>query len=178
MGQIVKVVLRSCEAFWEERRPGLAFFNAGGRRRFRHGGRRLPPRSRCWPAGPEDLRPRRSCGCRTSSVSIERSRLLGSLFGMRIAKLRGLLAGWHAHDWSGDSFARGAYSYVGPGGAGAPRALARPIADTLCFAGEATEPDENGTVPGAIASGRRAARLILEGGGSRGAFRPPRGRTA
>ncbi|HEY6066305.1 MAG TPA: FAD-dependent oxidoreductase [Thermoanaerobaculia bacterium] len=47
------------------------------------------------------------------------------------------------------------------GGANAPAALARPIDDTLYFSGEATESDESGTVPGAISSGRRAARLIL-----------------
>jgi monoamine oxidase len=40
----------------------------------------------------------------------------------------------------------------------APKALSRPIEDTLYFAGEGTEPDETGTVSGALASGRRAAR--------------------
>lgn len=88
---------------------------------------------------------------------------LESLFDVRAAKLRALMIAWHEHDWSGDPYARGAYSYVGVGGAGAPRALARPVADTLFYAGEATEPDENGTVPGAISSGRRAAQRILSG---------------
>ena len=88
---------------------------------------------------------------------------LGSLFEIRAAKLERLLLGCHAHDWSADPYSRGAYSYVAVGGANAPRALARPVADTLYFAGEATEPDENGTVPGAITSGRRAARLALAG---------------
>jgi monoamine oxidase len=86
---------------------------------------------------------------------------LESLFEIRAAKLRRILLGWHTHDWSGDPYSRGAYSYAGVGGANAPAALGRPIDDTLYFAGEATEPDQNGTVPGAIASGRRAARLIL-----------------
>jgi monoamine oxidase len=38
--------------------------------------------------------------------------------------------------------------------------LARPLDATLFFAGEATEPEETGTVSGAIASGRRAARQV------------------
>jgi monoamine oxidase len=47
------------------------------------------------------------------------------------------------------------------GGASAPDALKRPVAGTLFFAGEATEGQKSGTVPGAIASGRRAARAVL-----------------
>ena len=71
--------------------------------------------------------------------------------------------GWAWHDWQADRYARGAYSYPRVGGLGAYAALARPLAGTLFFAGEATEPDENGTVSGAIASGRRAARAIIRG---------------
>jgi monoamine oxidase len=47
------------------------------------------------------------------------------------------------------------------GGTKAAKQLARPIDQTLFFAGEATEPDQSGTVSGAIASGRRAAREVL-----------------
>jgi monoamine oxidase len=64
------------------------------------------------------------------------------------------------HDWQADPFSRGAYTYVGVGGGTAPRRLARPVQGTLFFAGEATDPDEMGTVAGAIASGQRAARAM------------------
>jgi len=47
------------------------------------------------------------------------------------------------------------------GGNGAPRALGRPVDGTLFFAGEATNGAEIGTVAGALASGRRAAREVL-----------------
>ena len=66
------------------------------------------------------------------------------------------------HDWSSDPFARGAYGYALVGGSHAPRRLSRPISATLFFAGEATEPEQSGTVAGAIASGRRAARELLK----------------
>jgi len=71
------------------------------------------------------------------------------------------LDAWRSHDWCADPFARGAYSYIGVNGMTAPRALGRPVDGTLFFAGEATNGEQIGTVAGAIASGRRAAREIL-----------------
>lgn len=67
----------------------------------------------------------------------------------------------YTHNWSADPFSRGAYSYVLVGGADATTQLARPIAGTLFFAGEAFDAEgRNGTVEGAIASGRRAAKQV------------------
>ncbi len=80
-------------------------------------------------------------------------------------RLGGLLVDLYHHDWSGDPWSRGAYSYALVGGADAFASLGRPLAGTLVAAGEATAADgENGTVPGALASGRRAARALLGGG--------------
>jgi monoamine oxidase len=68
------------------------------------------------------------------------------------------------HDWQSDPFSRGAYSYGTVSADGAQEALASPVENTLFFAGEATDvTGHNGTVHGAIASGRRAAREILHG---------------
>lgn len=64
------------------------------------------------------------------------------------------------HDWNGDPFSRGAYSYARVGGAGAAKTLARPVEGTLFFAGEATDHERSGTVEGAIASGLRAAKQV------------------
>jgi monoamine oxidase len=86
---------------------------------------------------------------------------LAKIWKMDAARLRRRLRGWRLHDWSADPFSRGAYSYQVVGGASAPDALARPVAGTLFFAGEATEGLKSGTVPGAIASGRAAARRVL-----------------
>jgi monoamine oxidase len=67
------------------------------------------------------------------------------------------------HDWGSDPFSKGAYSYVKVGGDRAQADLAAPIDNTLFFAGEATDVSgHNGTVHGAIASGRRAAQEILD----------------
>lgn len=68
------------------------------------------------------------------------------------------------YDWGSDPFARGAYSYPMVGGSEAAKALARPVEDTLFFAGEACDGGgRNGTVHGAIASGARAAKQALRG---------------
>lgn len=96
-----------------------------------------------------------------------------ALLGLAVASLAQALAlprgrveqhlrSWHFHDWSRDPFARGAYSNVLSGGSNAWRGFARPLANTLFFAGEATCANGfNATIEGAIASGRRAAREML-----------------
>jgi monoamine oxidase len=66
------------------------------------------------------------------------------------------------HDWRADPFSRGAYVYVGVGGVPAQKTLAKPVEGTLFFAGEATDPEQTGTVAGAIASGKRAAREAIK----------------
>ena len=77
--------------------------------------------------------------------------------------LGGLLTGFWMHDWLGDPYARGAYSYPIVGGSEAARVLARPVQGTLFFAGEAMDSEmRSGTVHGAIGSGRRAAKMALK----------------
>jgi monoamine oxidase len=67
------------------------------------------------------------------------------------------------HNWREDPFFRGAYSYVPVNALPAREVLARPVDGTLFFAGEAAELNgHGGTVHGAIASGVRAAGLILK----------------
>ncbi len=87
---------------------------------------------------------------------------LARIFDRKPGELETLLVSAHWHDWQADPFCRGAYSYAVVGGEHAAEQLAQPLADTLFFAGEATDPRHNGTVHGAIASGRRAARELLK----------------
>jgi monoamine oxidase len=72
------------------------------------------------------------------------------------------LRAWHVSNWQTDPFARSAYSYILVGGRGAVAELARPVEDTLYFAGEATQEGFSGTVASAIASGYRAAGPLVE----------------
>jgi monoamine oxidase len=70
-------------------------------------------------------------------------------------------ASW-THDWQSDPYSRGAYSYPRVGGTNAAKHLARSIQSTIWLAGEAADAEgRNGTVHGAIGSGRRAAESVL-----------------
>lgn len=89
---------------------------------------------------------------------------LGSMLNVRTDELERLLVSAYVHDWQSDPYSRGAYSYGKVGADGAQRVLGTPLANTLFFAGEATDTEgNNGTVQGAIASGLRAAQEILAG---------------
>lgn len=87
---------------------------------------------------------------------------LSRLLAVSLPSLEERLEGAYLHDWQCDPFSRGAYSYGRVGADGAQENLAKPVDETLFFAGEATaSPGSNGTVHGAMASGYRAAREIL-----------------
>jgi monoamine oxidase len=65
------------------------------------------------------------------------------------------------HDWNVDPYARGAYAYLPVNGLAAQQELAAPVENTLFFAGEAMSVGHIGTVHGALESGQRAAKEIL-----------------
>ena len=76
--------------------------------------------------------------------------------------LRSLLVSAHAHDWQSDPFSLGAYSYAPKGAVTASEEMARPVEDTLYFAGEHTDTSGHwGTVHAAMRSGLRAAQQLL-----------------
>lgn len=95
------------------------------------------------------------------SVKNQAIESLAQVFKIEKSFVENELQAAYFHDWQTDRFARGAYSYVGVAGINAGAELARPLADTLFFAGEATDSEGHlGTVHGAISSGIRAAREI------------------
>lgn len=88
---------------------------------------------------------------------------LGRVLPAYASEIREQIVTGYLHDWQADPFALGAYSYVKVGGLGAQEELAKPVADRLFFAGEATESEgHHATVHGAMATGMRAAREVLE----------------
>ena len=87
---------------------------------------------------------------------------LSRILGISEKRIESQLGAAHFHDWGADSFSRGAYAYLPVNGVPAQQALAKPIEKTLFFAGEATAEGHIGTVHGAIMSGERAAREVLE----------------
>jgi monoamine oxidase len=87
---------------------------------------------------------------------------LGRVFGMRRKTVESLVVSSHCHDWTRDPYIRGAYSYAGIGGANSARMLARTIDNSIFLAGEATDSGSGASVEGALASGKRAARKVLD----------------
>lgn len=156
-GTVIKAALRFERAFWEKRWRGTAFFHAP-RAAFPTFWTPLPARVPlliAWAGGPKAERL-----ARLSDANLIEQALRGvrTIFGDVPVLEAALVA-----DWQRDPFARGAYSYVRTGGEGAREKLAEPVADTLYFAGEATDTaGEAGTVAGALQSGTRAARELLQ----------------
>jgi monoamine oxidase len=70
---------------------------------------------------------------------------------------------FHHHDWQTDGDSLGAYAYVPRGAIHASDELSLPVESTLFFAGEHTDTSGHwGTVHGALRSGYRAAKQVLE----------------
>jgi monoamine oxidase len=91
----------------------------------------------------------------------EALRSLKKIFGVSEMSLRKWLLQSYMHHWDTDPFSRGAYAYLPVDGLNKQQELARPVQNTIFFAGEATSVGHIGTVHGALESGQRAAREIL-----------------
>lgn len=116
-----------------------------------------------WSGG---VRAEQLSGLGTAAITERGLEALQHVFGIPLETSRGLLQESFVHDWRSDPYCRGAYSYVLAGGRDAARRLAAPVANTLFFAGEATDfSGHNGTLHGAIASGQRAATELCSCGG-------------
>jgi monoamine oxidase len=164
-GPVIKVLLRFATVFWErlyEGRYAEASFLHSPHTEIPTFWTPAPERAPllvAWAGGPRV--PRLARGRSAGDIARLAVESLQTLFGGAVS-VADQLEGWYYHDWQQDAFARGAYSYVAVGGSEARAALARPIGDTLFFAGEATDATgEAGTVTGAVQSGLRAAREVL-----------------
>ena len=170
-GAVVRVALRFSERFWTSdwfaKRHGSDDLDTWS---FLHGhDREFPtwwtaypltrPMLVGWCGGPRA----REIGRLSAREVVEHAQsALARMIGVPRRRIASLVEGAWTHDWQHDPFARGAYSYQMVGGAEAPQELAKPLRGTLFFAGEATDADgATGTVHGAIASGRRAARQVF-----------------
>ena len=173
VGHVVKIVMRFRERFWAapdfvKRRATTKKWEEGMPVNFVQGPNRLVPV--WWTTAPvrSPLLTAWAGGHAADALLAEGpkmiDRALDSLAATFVVKRRDiepLLDSTHMHDWQSDRFSRGAYSYAAVGGQNAHASLAKPIAATLFFAGEATSSDETGTVSGAVATGKRAAEQIF-----------------
>jgi monoamine oxidase len=167
MGQVVKVVLRFREPFWEDlspapvRLPRLSFLLSDDAvvPTWWSSYPLQAPILTGWVGGP---RAARLASQPDAVIADEAIGALARALSMERRELEAQMEAWHLHNWSADPFARGAYSYGRVGGLDAPRSLGEPVDGTLFFAGEATNGEgHSGTVHGALAMGRRAADQVL-----------------
>ena len=159
MGQVMRVTLVMRERFWEKKADAISFVHSPSRP-FNVWWTQYPvsaPVLTGWSGGPPAIAMSAEGDVENTAISE-----LARVFGSRRSTVEAMVESIHCRDWTRDRNVRGAYSYAGVGGAIAARTLARPVANVLFFAGEATDSGSSGTVEGAIASGKRAARQVLE----------------
>jgi monoamine oxidase len=162
-GPVLKLSLRFRNAFWEELDGGkyqdASFFHSA-QTPFPTFWTTFPLRApllTAWIGGPQAARLSDS---QLPEIVARAMESLSKIFGGRTGSDFQLEAAY-LHNWQTDPFARGAYSYVAVGGSSARKDLAAPLENTLFFAGEATDTeDEAATVTGALQSGARAAREV------------------
>ncbi|MDP9268657.1 MAG: FAD-dependent oxidoreductase [Acidobacteriota bacterium] len=169
MGAVIRVTLRFRERFWEQVKDSTGKplaelgFLVSEEKWFPTWWSQLPARTSvltAWSAGP---RGEANSGLSKDAVIARALDSLAHILDYDRARLDALFVEAHTHDWQSDPFSRGGYSYVAAGGEGAERELAAPLDDTLFFAGEAANFEgHNGTVNGAMMTGYRVAREVLE----------------
>ena len=170
VGNVTRINLMFRERFWEDAKvwdehgAAVSFRNAG----FFHCPEaaiptwwtQLPLRAPLlvgWAGGPAADRLRSEGGLVDQAITS-----LSLILNTSTAEIQGELEASYIHDWHDDAFSRGAYSYVPVNGLEAQQVLSQPLDHKLFFAGEATCAGHVGTVHGAIQSGQRAAREVLD----------------
>jgi monoamine oxidase len=170
MGKVIRVVFRFRRRFWDELSPADADGKTLSRMSFLFSDddwfptwwTTMPDQAPAITAWAPFHSAERLSGKDKAFVIQQGLRSLGRILGLSVRILETEFEAAYFHDWQRDPFSRGAYSYGKVGSNGAAQALGKPTANTLFFAGEATDTSGNtGTVHGAIASGRRAAMEIL-----------------
>lgn len=165
MGPVVKLLLCFSRPFWsqidEGRHRDVAFFHAQGAA-FPTFWTTLPVRApvlTAWSGGPKAAQ---LLARGTDDVLRAALASVAEIFGKR-RDYRKMLEAVYWHDWQSDPYSSGAYSYSGVGGGPAKKQLAKPVEQTLFFAGEALDVEESSSVGGALSTGQRAAKELLDG---------------
>jgi len=161
-GAVLKVALRFRTPFWNKLESGrfrnASFFYSVGTPfpTFWTSSPLRSPTLTAWLGGPPAAALSEQSATTHIEVALESVR---TLFGDLLPPGAAELEAAHVHNWQHDPFSRGAYSYVSVGHFGTAReTLAKPLKNTLFFAGEATDTEgEPATVAGALQSGARAA---------------------
>jgi monoamine oxidase len=161
MGNMIRIVLRFRERFWESGGKEHLSFLFSDDEVMPTWWTAMPARAPFitgWSAGPKAAR---LLGKSEEAITVEAVHALSRVLGCTAGFVMDRLEATHFHDWHADPWSRGAYCFVRPGGMDVQRWLGQPVEETLYFAGEAVEATGNcGTVHGAIASGVHVGRAL------------------
>lgn len=165
VGQASRVMLLFDRCFWSERAEHLSFLLAPGEviPTWWTAHPESTPMITGWCAGAKNFSRLRQA-LQHAPGGLERTALqcLANIFAIPMRNLQHWLISAHHHDWQSDEYSRGAYSYVPAGALQAADVISSPVENTLYFAGEHCDiEDQWGTVHAALASGLRAARQVL-----------------
>jgi monoamine oxidase len=164
-GEVVRITLTFDHALWEDvagRRAHDMGFLFSDDDQFPTWWTHMPEHVACITGWAPSRCARELMGLAEGAITAIAATSLANVLGVADEKIMSALSAAYVHDWQTDPHFRGAYSWAKVGGADAHRELARPLGNRLFFAGEATEPNgHNGTVHGAIATGHRAAKEII-----------------
>jgi monoamine oxidase len=158
-GSVRRLVLVFRTPFWKAKTPAMRFLFAPG----------LSP-AVYWTQHPRDTPmlvgwvggPKADAVSSAEQFLAQALRSLERIFSLPSQSLDTELRNWYLHDWQSDPYTRGAYSYAPVGAAECSAEMAKPVDNTLFFAGEHTDTTGHwGTVHGALRSGIRAAKQLL-----------------
>jgi monoamine oxidase len=159
MGCVTRLVVQFREVPWQAL-DELSFLHLGGGP-FNVWWTVYPfrfPLAVAWSGGPPSTE---MTGKKPEDVAASAFRALAEQLGISRRRVESRVENFWLHDWNGDPFSRGAYSYARVGGSKAAKNLSKPVEGTLFFAGEATDvKGRTGTVEGAVATGLRAAKQV------------------
>jgi len=173
VGQVVKVILRFREFFWEN----LSLPTEDGGRgelkdfSFIHAPDELPPtwwtqlpvRAPLLVGWAGGTRAEKLLAASADALRDQSLEALSHILAVPRNFIEDSLVEFYTHNWANDPFSLGAYSYIPVGGLDAQAELAKPVQNTIYFAGESTNTNgHHGTVHGAIASGLRAAEMVQQ----------------
>ena len=159
-GSARRLVLLFRTAFWKPKMPAMRFLFAPGM---------TPPTY--WTQHPRDIPmliawlggPKADAVRDHSQLPGQALRSLEQIFSLPQHSLDAELRNSYQHDWQADPWTRGAYSYAPVGAADCSAQMAEPVENTLFLAGEHTDTTGHwGTVHGALRSGLRAAKQLLQ----------------
>lgn len=164
MGHVQRINFEFSERFWESlsNKP-VGFLHSGSEEYFPTWWTQMPQRTNilnAWQGGPKAYEMSFWSEKKRIVVAL---RTLSRMTGRSLSYLQDHYLGHFTHNWSQDPFSLGAYSYQGILKGRENTLIRKPFEKRILIGGEgSSQGSDQGTVHGALLSGERCAKQILE----------------